>query len=250
MVLRRLPARRPPDGGAVERGERPVGLLPGLPGPLRRAAGRDLDRAAAGQGADDRGVRVQEVDRAAVPLPRQLPGLQRELPAADVRRPGRAVRGRPGDRPGPRHAADPARRPRAELLHVDRAAGRLLARQPLRLGLGGGQRALRPAARRGQPGRARDAGADRGRRRRHRRVRAQGQGEGRRRQADGLRAPGLPQLRPAGGARQGRGPRRHRAHRRRRPDARPRHAAGGDRARRPVLRRAAALPQRGLLHRR
>ena len=38
--------------------------------------------------------------------------------------PGRALRGRPRDRAGARPAADPARRPRAELLDVDRAAGR------------------------------------------------------------------------------------------------------------------------------
>ena len=42
---------------------------------------------------------LQEVDRAAVALPRQLAGLRRELPAHDVRRPGRAVRGRPDDGP-------------------------------------------------------------------------------------------------------------------------------------------------------
>src|SRR3712207_8106267 len=36
-------------------------------------------------------------------------------------------------RQGAGHALRPARRPRAELLDLDRAAGRLLARQPVRL---------------------------------------------------------------------------------------------------------------------
>ena len=58
---------------------------------------------------------------------------------------------------GARHAVHPARRPRAELLDVDRAHGRLEPRQPVRLGLGRRQRAVRAAARRRQPGRARDA---------------------------------------------------------------------------------------------
>ena len=60
--------------------------------------GRALDRPPAGQAADDRGVRLQEVDRPAVPLPGQLARPGRELPAHDVRLPGRALRGRPGDR--------------------------------------------------------------------------------------------------------------------------------------------------------
>ena len=57
-------------------------------------------------------------------------------------------------------AADPARRPRAELLDVDGPAGRLVQRQPVRLGLGRHQRAVRPAARRRQPGGAGDARED------------------------------------------------------------------------------------------
>ena len=83
-----------------------------------------------------------------------------ELPADDVRVAGRALRRRPrgGARAGP--AVHPARRPRAELLDVDGAAGRLVAGQPVRLDLRRHQRAVGPAARRGQPGGARDARAD------------------------------------------------------------------------------------------
>ena len=63
-VLRRLPAQRAPDAGAVQRGQRAVGVLPGFAGPVRRRAGRAVDHPAAGQAADDRGLRVQEVGRA------------------------------------------------------------------------------------------------------------------------------------------------------------------------------------------
>ena len=173
-VLQGLPARRAPDAGAVLGGQRAVDLLPGLAGPLRRGAGGDLHAPPAGQAADHRGLRLQEVGRPAVPLPGQLAGPGRELPAHDVRLPGRAVRGRPRPGQGAGHAVRPARRPRAELLDVDRPAGRLVARQPVRLGLGRHQRAVRPAARRRQPVGAGDARGDPARRRRHHRVRRAG----------------------------------------------------------------------------
>ncbi len=72
-VLRRLPPRRAPDAGAVVGGLGAVDLLPGLAQPVRRRAGRAVDRPAAGQAADDRRLRLQEVGRPAVPLPGQLP---------------------------------------------------------------------------------------------------------------------------------------------------------------------------------
>ena len=156
-VLRRLPARRAPDGRAVLGGQRAVDLLPGQPRPVRPRARRDLDGPADGQAPDDRVVRLQEGGRPAAALPRQLARLRRELPADDLRRAGHAVRGRPDDGAGARHAVRAARRPRAELLDLHRAAGRLQQRQPVRVGLGRRQRAVRPAARRRQPGRARDA---------------------------------------------------------------------------------------------
>ena len=80
-------------------------LLPGQPRPLRPGAGRDLDRPPPRQAADHRGHSAQEVRRPAVPLPRQLAVVRRELPADDVRLPGRALRGRPDRRQGPRPAA-------------------------------------------------------------------------------------------------------------------------------------------------
>ena len=186
------------------RGLGAVDVLPGRARPVRRGRGRALDRAAAGQAAHDRGVRLQEVDRPAVPLPGQLAGPGRELPADDLRLPGRAVRGRPGVRQGAGPAADPARRPRAELLDLDGADGRLGAGEPVRVGVGGDQRAVRAAARRGERGGAVDARADPRRRgRQRRRVRRAGQEQGEGRPADGLRAPGLQELRPAREDRQG-----------------------------------------------
>ena len=146
----------------------------------------------------------------AAALPRQLAGLRRQLPADDLRCAGRAVRGQRDHVPRPRHALRAARRPRAELLHLDGAPRRLQQRQPLRLGVGRRQRAVRPAARRRQPGRARDArGHPRGRRRR-RGLRPAGQGQGAGRQADGLRPPRLQELRPARGDREEGDPRRAR----------------------------------------
>ena len=144
---------------------------------------------------------LQEVRRPAVPLPGQLADPGGELPADDVRVPRRALRGRPRARPGARHAADPARRPRAELLDVDGAAGRLVAGQPVHLDLRRHQRAVGPAARRRQPGGAGDAGEDPAEEATTSATFVkQGQEQGRRRQADGLRAPGLQELRPAGRA--------------------------------------------------
>ncbi|CAA9399091.1 MAG: Citrate synthase (si), partial [uncultured Quadrisphaera sp.] len=247
-VLRRLPARRAPDARAVVGGLDAVDLLPGRAEPPRRRAGGALDVPAAGQAADDRGVRLQEERRAAVPLPRQLPRPGRELPADDVRVPRRAVPGRPRDGQGPRPAAGAARRPRAELLDVDGADGGLLGGEPVRLDLGGHPRAVRSGARRGELGGAGDARGHPPRRRRRRLVHAQGQGQDPGRAADGLRAPGLQELRPAGGAGEGD----------RRPDAREvgaeraarhRQAPRADRALRRLLRGAEALPERRLLHR-
>ena len=95
--------------------------------------------------ADHCGIRAQEVGRAAVPLPRQLAVADRELPADDVRLPGRALRAGPDRRQGARPAADPARRPRAELLDVDGPDGRERPGQHVRLRLGWDQRAVRAA---------------------------------------------------------------------------------------------------------
>ena len=122
--LRRLPTQRAPDAGAVQRGQRAERVLPGFAGPVRQRSGRAVDDPPAGQAAHHRRLRLQEVDRPAVPLPGQLAEPGGELPADDVRVAGRALprRSRGSARAG--HAVHPARRPRAELLDVDGAAGR------------------------------------------------------------------------------------------------------------------------------
>ena len=91
--------------------------------------------------------------------------------------------------------------------------------------------------------------AHQGRRRRHPALRRAGEEQGARRQADGLRPPGLQELRPARGDREV--DRRHGAGQARRQQraARPRPPARGDRAQGRLLRLAQALPERRLLHR-
>jgi hypothetical protein len=90
-VLLGIPPRRPPDARALLGGERPLDLLPGLARPVRPDAGRDLDHPAVGQAAHDRGLRLQEEHRSALPLPRQLTLAHLQLPADDLRHPGRGV---------------------------------------------------------------------------------------------------------------------------------------------------------------
>ncbi len=148
--------------------ERAVDLLPRQQRPPRREAGAAVDHPHHGEAADDRGVLLQALDRPAVPLPEQQPRSDRELPHDDVRGAVGALRGQPDDRARDEAAAHPPRRPRAELLHVDRAPRRLDRREPLRVDRGGDQRTVGPAARRREPGRHRDARTHPRRRRRHR----------------------------------------------------------------------------------
>ena len=106
-------------------------LLPASRRPARPRLRPALRDPPARQAPDDRRVLVQEVDRPAVPLPRQLARPHRELPAHDVRGAQRAVRGVAHRRARAEAAADPARRPRAELLDLDSAHGRFVRRQHL-----------------------------------------------------------------------------------------------------------------------
>ncbi len=92
-----------------------------------------------------------------------------------------------------------ARRPRAERLDVDGAAMRVLGHQSVRGDRGGRRLPVGPRARRRQRGLPQHAlrHPEAGRRGEDRRVHRQGQGQGQQRQADGLRPPGLQELRPA-----------------------------------------------------
>ena len=161
---------------------------------LRQGAGRDLDGPPHGEAADDRGLRVQEERRPAVPLPRQLAVADRELPADD-RVPGRALRPRPRHGQGARPAAHPARRPRAELLHLDRAGGSSQANLLRRSRPASTRSSVRCTVGRTSPSSRCSTGSRPTARRR--RLREEGQEQGRRREAHGLRAPRLQELRPA-----------------------------------------------------
>ena len=93
-LLRRLPARTRTRWRRVASVvQRARDLLPDERRPARSRARAAVDHPAAREAADDRGVLVQEVDRPAVPLPRQLARPDRELPAHDVRGAVGAVRG-------------------------------------------------------------------------------------------------------------------------------------------------------------
>ena len=109
-----------------------VDLLPGQPRPQGPRAGAALDRPADGQAADHRRLRVQEVDRPAVRLPEQQARPHRELPHDDVLGAVGAYEVSHTVVTRAQEAAHPARRPRAELLHVDRAPGRLERGEHLR----------------------------------------------------------------------------------------------------------------------
>ncbi len=117
--------QRAPDGSAVLRGRGPLHVLrervrPAQPGACR--AEHDPD---AREAPRDRRLRAQEEHRPGVPVPGQFAELRGQLPQAQLRGAQRAVRDQPGHVQGARAAADPARGPRAERVHVDRAPGGL-----------------------------------------------------------------------------------------------------------------------------
>ena len=170
--------------------------------------------------------------------------LPRQLPLDDVQDDGGQVRARPASRARARRALDPARRPRAELLDQRGARRRLVARSTR-------TRPWPPASPRSTarctaaPTRRCCKMLDRiGIDRQHPRL-PRGREE-RRGEADGLRPPRLQELRPAGAdhqeARRG-GLRGHGQE----PEARHRRGAREARARRRLLHRAQALPERRLL---
>ena len=160
-VLPRLPPRRAPDGGAVRRGRRAVGLLSRLDRHQRPvpADGRlaPPDR----QDADDRRHGLQIFARPALHVSEELARLRRELPAHDLRRAVRGIQGQPGPGAGDGPHLHPARRPRAERLDRDGAQRRVDRRQPVRLHRRRHRLAVGPGAWRRQRGGAEDARQDR-----------------------------------------------------------------------------------------
>ena len=156
-----LPLRRPPDGHADGLGRRAVDVLPRVAQHPRRRQPAHADRPDDRQDADARRLGVPARAGQALRLPRQRPRLHRQLPLDAVQDERAEVRGRRAAGQGARRAVHPARRPRAELLDQRGPLGRLLAGRPLLRGRGRRRRALRPAARRRQRGRAADAAPDR-----------------------------------------------------------------------------------------
>ena len=191
-------------------------------------------------------------DRPALHLSEERPLVRRQLHAHDVRDAVRGLRAERGAGAGDGPHLHPARRPRAERLDVDGAPVRLVGNQPVRGDRRRRRLPLGARARRRQRGRAQHARGDaEGRRRREdRRVRQAGQGQELGHQADGLRAPGLQELRPARQAHARDLPRgARRARPARRSDLQAGDVAREDRPRGRVLRRPQALPERRLLFR-
>ena len=144
----------------------------------------------------------------------------------------------------------PARRPRAELLDVDRAPRGQLAGEPVRLDRGRHLRALGPAPRRRQPGSRRDARGTS----RPTAATSRSSSSWRRTRTRGFRLMGFghrvyKNYDPRAQDHQGRRRQGAREARRQGPAARHRQAARRGGAQGPVLHRAQALPERRLLQR-
>ncbi len=161
-VLHRLPPRCPSDGDHVRRGRRDVGLLSRL----------DRHLAIRTSGWWPRSGMIAKMPTIAAMAfkyhvgqpfvyPLQRARLCLELPAHVLRGAVRGVQGQPGA--GARHGPHlhPPRRPRAERLDLDRAARRLVGRQPLRLHRGRHRLPVGPGAWRRQRGGAQHAAGDR-----------------------------------------------------------------------------------------
>ena len=234
-------AHRAPDVGALERRLGAVDLLRGLARPARPRAGRARPFRLLAKLPVIAAYAHKKSTRPGVPLPRQLAELRRQLPQAQLRQHGRALR----DQPGPRRRrstgcssctrttsrtrrprrCDSSARPRPTSSRPSppastRSTGRCTAAP------------TRPCCRCSRD--IRDSGEGVAE------VRRAGEEQGRRRQADGLRPPGLQELRPAREARQGERRRGARRPRRERPAARHREGARADRARRRLLQGAQA----------
>ena len=234
-----LPLRRPPDGDAPVERRGAQHLLPRGQGDPGRGQPLPADRPPHRQDADPRRLGVPAHERDAVRLPGERALLLGELPVDALHHRGQALRARPPHRAGPGRAVHPPRRPRAELLDERGTQRGLVAGRPVLGRRRRGRGALWPAARGRQRGGAADApphrddgqhpGLHRGR-------------EGRPGAPDGLRPPGLQELRPAGDDHQ-EGLRRRLRRDRGQPAAGDRGRARADRARGRLLRqRASSTP--------
>ncbi len=194
-VARGLPLRRPPDGDAALDRRRAVDLLSRVEEHRRPDRALHGDRPADREDADAGGVLLPPQPRPALRLPGQRPLVHRQLP----RRCSTAST-------EPKYEPDPRLERALDvlwILHADHeqncstAAVRSVGSSqvdPYSAVAAGDRRALRPAARRRQRGRAADARPDRDGREHPGLPRGR---QGRQGEADGLRPPGLQELRPA-----------------------------------------------------
>ena len=150
----RLPLRRAPDGRVPLDGRCALDLLSRRQARRRRGGAAPPVRAPDRQDADRRGLRLPALDRPLLRLPGQRALLRRQLPEHAVQDDRGEVPREPGARARARGALHPPRRPRAELRHQRDARHRQLAGRSLLVDGGRGGRALRPAPRRRQRGRA------------------------------------------------------------------------------------------------
>ena len=180
----------------VERGRRALGLLSRQHRHPRSAPAHDRLAPPDREGADDRRDGVQVFGRPALHLSAQPPLLRRELPLHALRGAGGGLRDQSGGREGDGQDLHPARRSRAERLDLDRAHRGLQRRQSVRLHRGRHRLAVGSGPWRRQRSGAQHAAPDR-QQGPHPRVHQARQVEGRQFPPDGLRPPGLQELRPA-----------------------------------------------------
>src|SRR5215212_1678505 len=160
------------------------------PGPGQsQAADHSADRQDAHAGR----VRLPSRAGQAVHIPGQPSLLHGQLPGHALQDERAHLRGRRATGEGAGGLVHPARRPRAELLYQRRALCRLGGGRPILRRRGRNRRPLRTAAWRGQRGSPQDAEAGGLYRQNPRLHRGR---EGRQGKADGLRPPGVQELRP------------------------------------------------------
>ena len=169
-LLSRVPPRRAPDGDHVRRGRCAVVLLPRQHRHHRSRAAHDRLAPADRENADDRRDGVQIFHRPAVHLSAEQPQLHGQLPAHDLRSPGRALRGESDRRECDAPDLHPPRRPRAECVDLDGAARGIIGRQPLRVHCRGHRLPVGARSWRRQRGRAQYAARDRNRQRTSRNI--------------------------------------------------------------------------------
>ena len=164
-ILQRLSPQRASDGDGLRRGRVDVRVLSRQHRHPESAGPRHVRAPHHREAADDRGRRLQALARSAVRLSAEQPRLLHQPAAHVLRRAVGRVLGEPGRGGSARPPVHPARRPRAELQHLDRAARGQLGHEPLLGDRGRHVGALGAGARRRERSRDQHARANRPRER-------------------------------------------------------------------------------------